>query len=61
MVVAAVEEMQQRAGNQEGVRDQAEQMLPVLRVGKVDADKRQPKAAAKTQARLFLRFIVRSS
>jgi hypothetical protein len=55
MMVAAVEEMQQRAGNQEGVRDQAEQMLPVLRVEQGRADQRQPKLRPATQARLLLK------
>ena len=40
VVMTAMEEMQQRAGEQEGIGDQAEQMLPMLRIKQKNCDQR---------------------
>ena len=40
VVMTAMEEMQQRAGEQKGVGDQAEQMLAMLRIEQNDCDQR---------------------
>jgi hypothetical protein len=61
MVVAAMEEVQQRAGEQEGVRDQAEQMLPVFRIEQVKLRSARPKPRPAARRVCWTRFIAQSS
>ena len=62
LVVAAMEEVQQRAGEQECVRDQPEEVLPVFRIEQESSDQRgrsrgqQPRGpAGRVQSAILLR------